>query len=81
MTRTPACTKKPYGKAGTARHAMRKAQEGGAASADAQVYPCKSCGRWHWGHPGGGRRALHTITAVDRAVAADKLKRDRVVKG
>lgn len=80
MTRKPACTKKPYGKAGAARHAMREAQDAGIAAADAKVYPCPNCGRWHWGHPGGGRRALRTITSIDRAIAADKLKRERAGK-
>jgi hypothetical protein len=66
-----------YTKAGAARHKMRLMQERGKASPDAHVYPCDDCKGWHWGHPGGGRKGLHTIDAVEKAVAADKAKRER----
>lgn len=62
-------------KAGAARHSMRQAQERGKAGTDAQVYPCSECKGWHWGHPGGGRKALHTVNAIEAAIAADKAKR------
>ena len=67
-------------KAGAARAAMRRAQVEGRADLGAKVYPCDTCKGWHWGHSGGGRRALRTITSIDRAIAADKLKRDRAGK-
>lgn len=64
-------------KAGAARHKMRQMQAKGKASPDAQVYACDDCGQWHWGHPGGGRRAARTVRAVEKAIAADKAKRDK----
>lgn len=69
--------KRIYTKAGAARHKMRQMQQAGKASPDAKVYPCDLCKGWHWGRPGGGRKGLHTIDAVEKAVAADKAKRAR----
>lgn len=67
-------------KAGAARAAMRRALVEGRAELGAKVYPCDACKGWHWGHSGGGRRVLRTITSIDRAIATDKLKRDRAGK-
>lgn len=69
--------KRIFTKAGAARHTMRQMQDAGKASLDAWVYPCDDCKGWHWGHPGGGRKALHTVSAVEKAIAADKAKRER----
>lgn len=73
--------KRIHTKAGSARHKMRRMQAAGKASPDAHVYPCDKCKGWHWGHPGGGRRAARTIGAVERAMSEDEAKRDRAAKG
>jgi len=65
-------------KAGAARAAMRRALVEGRAELGAKVYPCDACKGWHWGHSGGGRRAARTVSAIEKAVAEDKAKRERV---
>jgi hypothetical protein len=69
--------KKIHLKAGAARASMRRALVEGRAEIGAKVYPCELCKGWHWGHAGGGRGAARTIGAVERAIAADKAKRER----
>lgn len=64
-------------KAGAARAAMRRALVEGRAELGAKVYPCAACKGWHWGHSGGGRRAARTVSAVEKAIADDKAKRER----
>ena len=71
------CTKKKYAKAGAARHAMNEMRRTGKVGGDVHVYPCGECGGWHWGHISGGGRAVRAISAVDHAIAADKMKRER----
>ena len=68
-------------KAGAARAAMRRALVEGRAEIGAKVYPCDACKGWHWGHSGGGRRAARTVSAIEKAVAEDRAKRDRAAKG
>lgn len=68
-------SKRAFRSAWHARRAMKEMIEKQKVIGDARIYPCRYCGRWHWGRFGGAQdRSARIINAIDRALSKDRHK-------